>query len=152
MDILKSGRLIWSIYDASLDDGDVTLSGHPVTPADLDRLNQPIRLTTPDLILRLEPIKFANVLEAVEFPTGPVVTPLQILGAIYTYYNQPLTEEELNRTETLGGRAVEGIINRARENIHQGKTVPRRWIMEDDIFIKGLQDGYNGSFVVELGS
>lgn len=151
MDILKSGRLIWSIYDYSLDEGDVTLDGHPIIPTDLNLLNQPIRLKTPNLVLHFLPIKYGHE-ERFEFPTGPVVTPLQILGAIYTYYSQPLTEEELNRLEATGTNMADRIVDRARREMRQWKIVLRSWIMGDDIFLKDLQEARDGSFLVQLWS
>ena len=88
MDILKSERLFWTINDSSLDEEGVTLDGHRLTPVDLGLLNQPVQLRTPNLILNLRPVKYAYREDRVEFPTGSVVTPLQILGAIYTYYKR----------------------------------------------------------------
>ena len=49
MDILNSGRLSWTIIDSSLNEYGVYLDDHPITPADLNLLNQPIRLKTPTL-------------------------------------------------------------------------------------------------------
>lgn len=75
MDILKSGRLTWTITNGSLDDNGVNLDGQLLTPADLNFLNQPIRLRTANLVLHLRPVRYANEEERVEFETGPVVTP-----------------------------------------------------------------------------
>lgn len=154
MDILKSGRLTWTITDGSLDNDGVNLDGHLLAQADLNLLNQPIRLKTPNLVLHLRPVRYANEEERVEFPTGPVVTPLQILGAIYTYYSIPLTKEELDRLEEeeKGDEMIKEIIDEAREEIRQGNVVPRSTIMSSEIFFEGLDENPDGSFDVVLGS
>ena len=151
MDILTSPeiRLSWTILDDSLDKGDVTLDGHPITPADLNRLNQPVHLKTANLVLNLGPIKDVYEEERIEFPTGHIVTPLQILGAIYTYYNIPMTIEEIDRLIEDYSLDTE---TDEREAIRQGKTVPRSKLMEDEIFFEELQEKPGGSFIVGLGS
>lgn len=157
MDILKSGRLTWTITDGSLDNDGVNLDGHLLAQADLNLLNQPIRLKTPNLVLHLRPVRYANEEERVEFPTGSVVTALQILGAIYTYYDIPLTEAELDRLENKkdNGKKAEmlkEIVDETRAEIHQGKMVPRSDIMRDEFYFEGLKENPDGSFDVELGS
>ena len=148
MDILKSGRLTWTTTDESLDEKGVTIDGHEITPADLNLLNQPIQLRTPNLVLHLRPVRYANEEERVEFATGLVVTPLQILGAIHTYYSIPLTKEELDRLEEeeKGDEMIKEIIDEAREEMRQGETVPRSVIMSSEIYFEGLTEEFDGSF------
>ena len=152
MDILKSTRLSWTINDDSLDEEDVTLDDDPLTQADLNLLGQPIQLKTQNLVLHLQPMKYAHREDRVGFPTGPVVTPLQILGAIHTYYSLPLTKAELDRLVTEGDEMVKDIIDEARVMIDQGLTVPRVEIMGGDIFFEGLKEERDGSFTLNLGS
>lgn len=152
MDILKSTRLSWTLNDDSLDEEDVTLDDDPLTQADLNLLGQPFHLKTPNLVLHLQPMKYAHREDRVEFPTGPVVTPLQILGAIHTYYSLPLTKAELDRLVTEGDEMVKDIIDEARVMIDQGLTVPRVEIMGGDIFFEGLNEERDGSFTLNLGS
>ena len=99
MDVLKSNRLTWTINSPSLDMEGIMLDRHPLTTADLRLLNQPVQLKTPNLVLNLSPVRYAHWDDQIEFPTGPTVTPLQILGAIYTYYNIQLTK---SRTRPIG--------------------------------------------------
>lgn len=151
MDILNSGRLSWTIIDSSLDEYGVYFDDHTITPADLNLFNQPIRLKTPNLVLYLLPVRYANgEEERVEFPTGPIVTPLQILGAIYTFYSIPVTNEELDRWEYEGDEKIKRIISEAREEIRQGNPVPRDIIMYGEIDFDGLKENPDGSFIVLL--
>lgn len=154
MDILKSNRLAWTIHDGSLNEEEVVLDGHIIRRSDLDLLNQPYQLRTPNLVLYLQPIKYAHESDHVEFPTGNVVTPLQILGAIYTYYNLPLTKEELDQLEAKakGDPSIKDIIDEARVIMARGGIVPRTEIMGSDIFFEGLSEYPNGDFDVTLGS
>lgn len=95
MDVLTSPetRLIWTITDDSLNEYGVTLDGHKITQANLNFLDRPVRLVTPNLVLNLPPvIPATDMSDRIEFPTGNIVTPLQILGAIYTYYSLPVSE------------------------------------------------------------
>ena len=151
MDILNSGRLWWTINNASLADTDVSFDRHPVSPADLDLFDQPIHLQTQNLVLHLRPIKYSYRDDRIEFATGPIVTPLQILGAIYTYYSIPLTTEELDTLEQEY-ETRKATIDEAREEIHRGKRVPRSIILGENTFLEGLHKNRDGSFVVSLGS
>ncbi len=114
-------------------------------------LNQPIHLKTPNLILNLpSAIRTTDIRERIEFPTGPVVTPLQILGAIYTYYSLPVTAEELDRLENEDDERVKDIVIETRINMTQGETVPRFELMGDETFFEALDDNPDGSFTLEL--
>lgn len=152
MELLRpfATQLNWSINDSSLDDEGVTFNGHPITPADLTLLNQPINLETPNLVLHLLLAdRFAGdhaVYNYVTFPTGPVVTPLQILGAIYTYYDLPLTEADLDE---LKGAGMDELVNTTRRMIQRGLTVPRSDIMGNVLF-QGISEYPDGSFLVIL--
>ena len=154
MNILKSHRLGWDVTEASLDDENVILDGHPLTPADLDLLNQPVELKTPNLVLYMLPMEYGEV-ERIEFPTGLIVTPLQILGAIYTYYSMPITNEELDRLNALdyvaGDEMLEALLTHMRDEINRGIILPRSELMHDETGFIGLEENLNGSFTVELG-
>ncbi len=152
MDILKSNRLVWTVNSPSLDMEGITLDGHPLTTADLRLLNQPIQLKTLDLVLNLSPVRYAYWEERVEFPTGPMVTPLQILGAIYTYYNIQLTKEELDRLDEQGDEMVKEEVELARSEIEKGTRWPRSEMMGDQVYFEGLDEQPDGSYLVILGS
>ena len=71
----------------------VTIDGHEITPADLNLLNATHSVENAEFLFYTEdPEVDANEEERVEFRTGLVVTRLQILGAIHTYYSIPLTK------------------------------------------------------------
>ena len=149
MDILRLPRLKWTIIDSSLDAELVTFEGHSLTPADLDLFNRPIQLKTQNLILNLLPICDANTTQKIEFPTGPVVTPLQILGAIYTYYHIPLTMEELDLLD-IDDELTRGMLRRTREDVMMGDILDRFQIMCDLILLESLKEEPDGSLTVEL--
>lgn len=152
MDILKSQRLIWTINNLYLDDPGVTLDGHRLTQRDLDLLDQPVHLKTENLILYLNPIEDAHAYEIVEFATGPIVTPLQILGAIYTYYDQYITEEDLDRIEgeNADNEMVMAVISDARNHLNQGLNLLRSDIMRNEMYYRGITEDDNGTFTVGL--
>ena len=152
MDILKSTRLVWTVNSPSLDMRGITLDGHPLTATDLRQLNQPIQLRTPNLVLNLIPVRYAHWDEKVEFSTGPTVTPLQILGAIYTYYNTQLTNEELNELGEQGDEMVKEEVELARSEIEKGTRWPRAEMMGDQVYFEGLEEEPDNSYVVKLGS
>lgn len=151
MEILTSGQLIWNINNASLNEHDVLLDERPVRLADLNLFNLPIYLKTPNLVLYLPPVKYGEE-ERVEFPTGPIVTPLQILGAIHTYYTLPVTEEELNQMEARGDEMILDVLEEIRGDRDEGKTIPRSALMSADIYLDGIKEHPDGSFLVILGS
>lgn len=122
MNILESTRLHWNISDGNLNNA--AIDHHHITPVDLETLNQPIQLKTPNLILFLAPMENTERVD-VEFATGSVVTPLQILGAIYTYYSLPVSNE--------------------------GFEVTRMQIMDGLNLFMGIGENDDGSFNVSLG-
>lgn len=151
MDILRSPRLEWTITDSSLDGEFVTFDGHPLTPADLDLFNRPIRLRTPNLILNLLPMETSNTIQRVEFPTGSIVTPLQILGAIHTYYHIPLSVEELKRLDMItDNEFTREILGYTIQDVTQGDTVSRSQLMGDLVVLKEVKEEPDGSLTVEL--
>ncbi len=149
MDILTSGQLIWNINNVSLNDYDVLLDERPIRPADLNLFNLPIYLKTPNLVLYLSPATNSEE-ERVEFPTGPIVTALQILGAIHTYYTLPVTEAELNQMEARGDEMILDVLEEIRKDRDEGKTILRSALMSTDIYLEGIKENPDGSFVVIL--
>lgn len=91
---------MWTVNTPSLDDENVMIDRHPITQADLNLLSQPVHLATPNPVLYLLPMEYGEP-ERIEFPIGPIVTPLQILRAIYSYYSMPVTVAELDRLDAL---------------------------------------------------
>ena len=102
--------------------------------------------------MNLSPVRYAYWEERVEFPTGPMVTPLQILGAIYTYYNIQLTKEELDRLDEQGDEMVKEEVELARSEIEKGTRWPRSEMMGDQVYFEGLDEQPDGSYLVILGS
>lgn len=105
LDLLE--RIQWNITDQNLDDA--MINGHRLTEGEFRLLQTPIHLTTPTLEISLGPIEYGGF-QPVEFDTGAEVTPLQILGAIYTYYAEPseknpqkLRRDEMGRYLTVYG-------------------------------------------------
>lgn len=155
MDILRSEQLHWDIDDESL--ADAMIGDHTITLDDFNRLDQPYHLRSPNLILNVSPIEDAVRYENVEFGTGPNVTPLQILGAIYTYYHLPLTNEEIDRLEDLSYVKADSensprklLLNDVRRDISEGRIIPRSKIMRDEVTFRRLREGQDGSFYVDL--
>lgn len=151
MDILKSRRLAWLTTDDDLNNEGVTIDDHEPTPLDKIKLSTPVQLKTPNLVLYMFPVKYADNEERVEFPTGNKVTPLQILGAIHTYYDLPLTIEEVDSLMQKEPGARD-ILEEARIQLESGHEVKRSEIMSDNTFFEGLTEQPDGSFVVNLGS
>lgn len=78
------------------------------------------------------------------------MTPLQIFGAIYTYYSLPVSVEELNRLENEGDEEVRIIVIETRIIMIQGNTVSRSELRGDETFFEALDANLDGSFSVEL--
>ena len=153
MDILKSDRLNWTITNSSLDDVTVSIDGNPLTRTDLDRLNQPIQLRTPNLVLNLPLFQSVDETDKVEFPTGNVVTPLEILGAIRTYYSLPMSEGELARLLEIVPARIRNKLLKANQNMPgYPQDYDHAWFMGDQIFFTGLTEEPDGSFTVGLGN
>ena len=147
MDVLD--RLNWSIENPSLDSPGVSHYGFPITGEILDRFHQRIPLRTSNLILQLQPSKYPYKYEIVEFPTGPIVTPIQVLGAIHTYYSLPVSEDELEKLRDTEPEMLD-IVEDALKNIKNNHVVPRSALMEDEIFLEELEGNPDGSFTVIL--
>lgn len=151
MAILNSGRLVWHIDDASLDNADVSFDGHPLTPVNLNFFQEQVQLRTPNLILNFYPMRNIHETERVEFPTGNVVTPLQILGAIHTYYSIPMTEDELTELEVKVPPERIHDVWEARRNMPGFLyETPRSWFMGAETLFVGIFEERDGSFTVLL--
>ena len=83
LDLLN--RVRWKITDRNLNSA--TIDGHKLTAEEIRILQTPVQLMPEYQILHLSNYVDAAILP-VEFDTEGPLTPFQILGAIYTYYNQ----------------------------------------------------------------
>jgi hypothetical protein len=148
--------LEWAITKPSLDSPYVNYDGHPITLENLPRFEQPIQLKTPRLVLNLQPFYEAESIP-ITFEIGPVVTPRQILGALYTYYSMPITVQDLdeianNRDYTdANDRYVDMEFNNdLRARILGGEQIPRRVLMYSVDRLEEINELDNGVLDVYL--
>ena len=69
-----------------------------VSSEQIEELRQLFQLKTPRLVMVFNHLALSgrDKTQRVEFNTGPVITPIDILGAIYTYYNMPIEEADVH--------------------------------------------------------
>jgi hypothetical protein len=140
----------WTTTEPSLDSPRVALADRPITVEDLPYFDEPFELRTPKLVLNLMPSYLGKFIP-VTFETGPVVTLRQILGAIHTYYNMPITIKDLDEIVNYEGhygthevRDAMNLNKKLRPRVLNGEQVPRSelmWGLDRLDAINELEDG-----------
>ena len=153
MDLISNGSLRFDLSNSSLDDPDVLIregnTYRRLDDSDVQRLDQPIYLKTPNLVLYLQYDRYSGDDKRVTFDTGPIVTPKIILGAIHTYYQEPLKQADLDEISEENGGPYLAI---ARNDLQHGNRVIRKDLMGDLSVIEGIVERPDGTYYVALGS
>jgi hypothetical protein len=146
MDLITDAKLVWAVDQDSIEDGINEFIDLPQgrTREDLfQRFNKPAQLTTPNLMIYMPPYYNADM-EKVEFDTGSVVTPFQILGAIYTYYQMPVSIQELDRLRDLTGLGFD----KYYQKLQRGEEVKRLDMLEGYVAFENLDVFDDGAYML----